>query len=300
LAQAIVQKYHARWGASGVLPECAPDGPAVYQAAWRACTALGFIAGDASCLASAWQRRARRVGHVDELQWPDDPIDFGFGEQPSLPEPFAPCPTSLGLYVVAPSAAWVAKLSEMGVPTLQLRFKSDDPGAIRAEVKAAIAAVKHTSCRLFINDHWQIALEEGAWGVHLGQEDLDATDVTPLQAAGVRLGVSTHGYAEMLRADRVRPSYIAIGAIYPTTLKMMTTAPQGIARLGAYTALIKRLPQPYPMVAIGGIDRQRLPDVLQSGVGSVAVVRAVLAADDPASEIQAFKSAMTGSRAAWD
>jgi thiamine-phosphate pyrophosphorylase len=91
------------------------------------------------------------------------------------------------------------------------------------------------------------------------------------------LGLSSHGYAEMLRADRFSPSYLAMGAVFPTTLKRMVTAPQGTGRLGTYA----RLMRDYPLVAIGGIDSSRLPEVLASGVGSVAVVRALVGAEEP-------------------
>jgi len=168
-------------------------------------------------------------------------------------------------------------MARAGVPTLQLRFKSDDPATVRREVAAAVQAVRGTAALLFINDHWQIAAECGAYGAHLGQEDLDATRLSDLQATGLRLGLSTHGYAEMLRADAASPSYIAMGAVFATTLKRMATAPQGPGRLSAYAALLRN----YPRVAIGGIDEARLPEVLASGVGSVAVVRAITAADNP-------------------
>lgn len=292
LAQTLVDTHQTRFGLACALPSDAPPGPAMYQAAWRACRALGFIERDADCLAQAWQHRAERTGHTRDLSWPDQPEDFGLGQGLDPALAFAPCPQALGLYVVAPSAEWIARLARMGVPTLQLRFKSDQPQAIRQEVRAALQAVHGTEARLFINDHWQIAIEEGAWGVHLGQEDLEGLDLTPLRAAGLRLGVSTHGYAEMLLADRVQPSYIAMGAVFPTTLKAMATAPQGVARLQAYAQLMRRMAQPYPLVAIGGIERSRLPEVLASGVGSVAVVRAVLAAADPQAEVDAFQDAL--------
>jgi thiamine-phosphate diphosphorylase len=193
---------------------------------------------------------------------------------------FAPCPHQLGLYAVLPDAAWVGRMARAGVPTVQLRFKSNDPAAIKREVEAAVQAVQGTGALLFINDHWQAAIEAGAYGVHLGQEDLEGlggADLNAIRAAGLRLGVSSHGYAEMLRAAAVNPSYIAMGAVYATTLKRMATPPQGPARLKMYAALLRDT----PTVAIGGIDAARLPEVLASGVGSVAVVRALVAADAP-------------------
>ena len=196
------------------------------------------------------------------------------------PNAFAPCPQHLGLYAVLPDAAWVGRMARAGVPTLQLRFKSDDESAIKREVTAAVQSVQGTGSLLFINDHWQAAIDAGAYGVHLGQEDIEALrphEVQALRDAGLRLGLSTHGYAEMTRADRHSPSYLALGAVFPTTLKRMATAAQGTGRLQAYAQLM----QAYPLVAIGGIDPSRMPEVLASAVGSVAVVRAIIGADHP-------------------
>jgi thiamine-phosphate pyrophosphorylase len=164
-----------------------------------------------------------------------------------------------------------------GVPTLQLRFKSGDAAAVREQVRAAVAAVQGTQSRLFVNDHWREAIAAGAYGVHLGQEDLDAADLDAIRAAGLRLGLSTHGYAEMRRAAAHHPSYLALGAVFPTTLKAMATPPQGPARLRAYARLL----QGWPLVAIGGIGPEQVDDVAASGVGSFAVVRAIVAAADP-------------------
>ena len=202
---------------------------------------------------------------------------------------FPPCPPQLDLYAVLPDAVWVGRMARAGVPTVQLRFKSDDPAAIRREVTAAVQAVQGTNALLFINDHWQAAIEAGAYGVHLGQEDLEGlggADLNAIRSAGLRLGVSSHGYAEMLRAARVQPSYIAMGAVYATTLKRMVTPPQGPARLKVYAALLRHM----PTVAIGGIDAARLPEVLASGVGAVAVVRALVAADHPEAQVAALQA----------
>ena len=262
-----------------------------YLAALQACSQLGFIAVDAECLACAWQAQTERTGQFDAAHWPDDGRDFGLiAADAAEPQAFAPCPQSLGLYAVLPDAQWVGRMARAGVPTVQLRFKSQDTAAITREVQAAVAAVQGTDALLFINDHWQAALDAGAYGVHVGQEDLDALPAAALdamRAAGVRLGVSTHGYAEMVRAQAVRPSYIALGAVFPTTLKRMATAPQGVARLVAYVRLMRQ----YPLVAIGGISAEQFPEVLATGAGSIAVVRALVNAQDPEAQAQALQAA---------
>ena len=257
----------------------------VYDAANEACLRMGFIEIDADCVAKAWQAQAERTGSFDAAQWPTEPSDFGIQPLPRN-NSFAPCPQQLGLYAVLPDAEWVTRMAKAGVPTLQLRFKSDEPAAIAREVQAAVKAVQGTNALLFINDHWQAAIEAGAYGVHLGQEDLDTADLNAIRQAGLRLGLSTHGYAEMLRADAHAPSYIAMGAVFSTTLKRMLTAPQGTGRLRAYAGVLRD----YPLVAIGGIDAARLSDVMASGVGSAAVVRALVAAVDPAAEATYLQS----------
>lgn len=254
----------------------------VYRAAKAACLQLGFINADAQCVATAWQLQTARAGEFDASHWPDEPTDFGMTNWPR-PNAFAPCPKQLGLYAVLPDAAWVARMAQAGVPTVQLRFKADDQNAVDREVKAAVNAVEGTGSLLFINDHWQAAIKAGAYGVHLGQEDMAVAELATIRSAGLRLGLSSHGYAEMIKADAFSPSYIAMGAVYATTLKRMITPPQGPGRLRAYA----RLMRDYPLVAIGGIDEPRMPEVLASGVGSVAVVRALVGADQP--EAQARK-----------
>lgn len=282
LADSIVHHHAATFQSDGLPAQ--PTPPSLrhepgYLAALDACSRLGFIAVDAECLAQAWQQQTERTNHFDVTHWPDDPQDFGLaGADPT--QAFPACPRQLGLYAVLPTAEWVGRMARAGVPTVQLRFKSEDQAAIRTEVQAAVAAVQGTNARLFINDHWQAAIDARAYGIHVGQEDLDALageQIAAIHASGLRLGVSTHGYAEMVRAHAVQPSYIALGAVFPTTLKRMATAPQGMARLQAYV----RLMQAYPLVAIGGIAAEQFAEVAATGVGSIAVVRALVNAPAP-------------------
>jgi thiamine-phosphate pyrophosphorylase len=177
---------------------------------------------------------------------------------------------------------------DLGVPTVQLRFKSDNTKSIQQEVQAAVKAVEGSRTHLFINDHWQVAIDAGAYGVHLGQEDMELASLDAIRTAGLRLGLSSHGYTEMLKACAVQPSYLALGAVFPTTLKRMATAPQGLGRLAMYAKLMHGR----SLVAIGGIDLERLPAVMQTGVGSAAFVRAITAVTDVAQAVAQLQACL--------
>jgi hypothetical protein len=122
-------------------PVAALTAGSVYAIARQACLRLGFVEIDADCIAAAWQRQSERTGLFDPLAWPSEPQDFGLAPWPRE-NAFALCPRSLGLYAVLPDAQWVARMAEAGVPTLQLRLKSDDPAAVAREIKAAVKAVE--------------------------------------------------------------------------------------------------------------------------------------------------------------
>jgi len=258
-----------------LLHELPVNASPVFSTAWLGARLLGFVPEDADCIARAWQAQTDRIGSFEVTDWPCDRRDFALPVLDAS-HAFAACPESLGLYAVLPDADWVARMVELEVPTVQLRFKSDDANAIQQQVKAAVKAVQGSHTLLFINDHWQHAIDAGAYGVHLGQEDMSDAPLQTIRAAGLRLGLSSHGYAEMLRAYAARPSYLALGAVFPTTLKRMATAPQGLGRLAMYARLMRS----QSLVAIGGIDFERLPAVMQTGVGSAAFVRAITAATD--------------------
>ncbi|WP_051216233.1 thiamine phosphate synthase [Ferrimonas futtsuensis] len=215
---------------------------------------------------------------------------FGFdGPYGESIVPFAPCDTrELGLYPVVDSLEWLERLLAQGVRTLQLRIKG--LSREQAEPMVAKAALMGRRCgaRLFINDYWQLAVKHGAYGVHFGQEDMLAADLAAIADAGLRLGLSTHGYFEIMRAAALHPSYIALGHIFPTTTKAMPSRPQGLERLARYHRLLAGR---WPTVAIGGIDHQRAPQVAETGVGSIAVVRAVTQAADLTRSLEQLWSA---------
>ena len=202
---------------------------------------------------------------------------------------FVSCGTlKLGLYPVLDSIEWLEKVLKLGVNTVQLRIKDKLPEQVEQQIIAAIALGEKYQARLFINDYWQLAIKHQAYGVHLGQEDMEVADLPMIADAGLRLGLSTHGYYEILRAQQLKPSYIALGHIFATQTKEMPSDPQGLVRLANYAQLLPNI----PTVAIGGINLERASAVWKTGVGSIAVVTAITHAEDPKTVIASFNQVM--------
>lgn len=203
--------------------------------------------------------------------------------------------TDLGLYAVVDSAAWVARVVAAGVRTVQLRIKDaegpEHRDFVRQQVRASIHAATAAGAQLFINDHWQLAIEEGAYGVHLGQEDLHVADLAAIAQAGLRLGISTHACWEVCRAWALRPSYIACGPIHPTMAKAMPWVPQGNDNLAYWCVLL-----PLPVVGIAGMDVVRTEQAVRAGAAGVAVISAITAAASPETAIVQLQEAVRRGR----
>ena len=191
------------------------------------------------------------------------------------------------VYPVVDSAAWVARLAPLGVRLLQLRVKEQPPAVVRREIDVARARCGALGVQLIVNDYWELALQSGCDFVHLGQGDLAGADLAALRRAGVRIGVSTHDETELERALEVQPDYVALGPIYPTLLKVMPWAPQGLARLGEW----KRRIGAVPLVAIGGLTLERLPGVFAAGADAAAVVTDIVRHADPEGRTRAWLAA---------
>ena len=172
------------------------------------------------------------------------------------------------VYPIVDSAAWVERLAPLGVRLVQLRIKDAAPALLRTEIRAARAHCVARGMQLVVNDYWQLALEEGCDFVHLGQGDLAGADLAVLRRAGVRLGISTHDHAELERALALTPDYVALGPVYPTLLKVMPWAPQGLTRVTEWKRRVGAL----PLVAIGGLTAERLAGVFAAGADVAAVV----------------------------
>ena len=180
-------------------------------------------------------------------------------------------------YLIVDSAAWIERLVPLGVKLVQLRIKDMPEDELRGEVRRSKAICAAHGCQLIVNDYWRIAIEEGCDFVHLGQEDLEAADLAAIRAAGLKLGLSTHDDAELETALAARPDYVALGPVYPTILKAMKWEPQGLQKL----RLWKERVAPLPLVAIGGLNVERLEGVFAHGADSAAVVTDITRNADP-------------------
>ena len=247
--------------------------------------AVGGFAGDASLL--------------PQLSWSATPRFAPFGATAS------PAPSPLGLYAIVDCAVRVAQVVAAGVRTVQLRIKTPVEGAgvdmdadwpdwVRGEITEAIACCQAAGALLFVNDHHALALELGAPGVHLGQEDLLAlgdAERAAFSAPGAPvLGVSSHSLWELARARSLAPRYIACGPVWPTLTKAMPWHPQGLGNLAWWAAMAGA-----PVVAIGGILTTAQAEAAAAcGADGVCVVRGL--GDRPVATVPGFQRALVRGR----
>jgi thiamine-phosphate pyrophosphorylase len=187
-------------------------------------------------------------------------------------------------YPVVDSVAWVARLTKLGVGTIQLRSKDLDDARALQIVTDALAVTAGTPTKLVVNDYWRAAVVAGAQHLHLGQEDLAEADLKAIRDAGLTLGLSTHDDEELENALRAEPDYIALGPIFPTTLKSMRFAPQGIPKITEWKRRIGNI----PLVAIGGIKLEQAAEIFAAGADSIAVVSDVTQNTDPDARVRAW------------
>ncbi len=276
-----------------------------FASAMASFLALGYLVRDAFMHSKAFINKAFVLSQIEEQQklTPNKHTGYyGALIQPSWPVekqyyPKVKAPQQstagfksiglqkLGLYPVIDSLPWLQRLLPLGLEIIQLRLKHKTNAELDELIAQAVAMARPYQTRLFINDHWQLAIKHQAYGVHLGQEDIESADLSAIKDAGLRLGISTHGIYEFKLAEQLQPSYLAIGAIFPTKTKDMTGQIQGLNNLQQILALQT---SDIPVVAIGGISLHRAPQVLQTGVQCIAVVTAITEADNPEVAVKKF------------
>lgn len=185
-------------------------------------------------------------------------------------------------YPIFDDADWLARTLPLGVRLVQLRLKDRTLPDLRAQIRRARDLCRAAGAVLVVNDHWQLALEEGCDWVHLGQEDLDHADMAAIRAGGLRLGISTHDRDELARALALRPDYIALGPVWPTILKKMKWHQQGVEKLTEWKAAIGDI----PLVAIGGLTPERAVMAFAAGADVASAVTDITLNPDPEGRVR--------------
>lgn len=186
-----------------------------------------------------------------------------------------------GLYlVVTDPVAGYAKCAEaavqVGVKMVQLRMKRASREAILREAREMRAVTAGTGTYFIVNDDPAIASEVGADGVHVGQGDMRPSEVRRRYPDLKIIGLSTHSLAQAAASEDEDVDYIGVGPVYPTPTKEIPDPVLGLDTMAEMIRLSSR-----PAVAIGGIDKKRLPEVIAAGARNYAVVRVVCTASDP-------------------
>ncbi len=186
-------------------------------------------------------------------------------------------------YPVFDDVAWLRRSLPLGVRLVQLRLKDRSEADLRGQLSEGLALCRAWGTTLVVNDHWQAAIDLGCDWLHLGQEDLDDSDLGAIRAAGLRLGVSTHDPAELDRALSVGADYVALGAMFPTRVK-----PDAVRTSMALLREVKAT-CPVPVATIGGIRLDNTPALIEAGADMVAVISDLFDAPDIAGRAQAFQ-----------
>lgn len=197
---------------------------------------------------------------------------------------FPPLYAILDQELLRAPAAWCAQeLVAAGVALVQYRAKELEPRAYFANCASLAQALDSAKARLIINDRPDIASMVRAGGVHVGQDDLAPGEARRICGGDRWVGVSTHNLEQVRAAAEAPVDYIAVGPIFPTSSKKKPDRVVGTSLIREACRLTEK-----PIVAIGGITLERAPEVYAAGASSVAVIRDLLGASDPAARARDF------------
>jgi thiamine-phosphate pyrophosphorylase len=176
----------------------------------------------------------------------------------------------------------VAAAVAAGVRVVQYRQKQGRTGDLVAEARRLREICRGT--RFLINDRVDLALEVGADGVHLGQEDMSYPSARKLLGPEKIIGVTVHDVAEALAAQAWGADYLGVSPIFSTATKADAGAPTGVHLLAEIRRVVS-----IPLVAIGGITLANAPAVIAAGADAVCALSAVVTQKDVRAEIGKFQ-----------
>jgi thiamine-phosphate pyrophosphorylase len=186
----------------------------------------------------------------------------------------------------------VSQVLQAGGRAIQLREKDLDTIEVYRLAERLLSMTRRTGAALIINDRVDLAMAVGADGVHLTRKSLPPKEARALVESGMLLGISCHGLDDVREAVEGGVDFVVLGPIYETPSKAPYGAPLTPAIMKPARAIC-----PLPILAIGGINATRVPDIVRAGADGVAVISAVLAAPDPAKATRDLLDAVTRARA---
>jgi thiamine-phosphate pyrophosphorylase len=196
-------------------------------------------------------------------------------------------PALYAILDAAGGSGWDSSLGEIfaeaGVELIQIRNKKASAREIYGASKKLAESLRALGVRVIVNDRPDIAAMTGAGGVHVGQEDLPVEAVRKICGNQTWVGVSTHNLEQFHEANRTSADYIAVGPIFSTATKENPDPVVGLELLRTARQLTKK-----PLVAIGGITIESAESVFRAGADSLAVVRDLNAAEDPAQRAREY------------
>lgn len=183
------------------------------------------------------------------------------------------------------------QLAAAGVELIQLRDKQSPSSRIFNAAREVSSVLESANTRFILNDRPDIAAMIKCGGVHVGQHDLPVEEARKICGPSQWVGVSTHNLEQLRQANRTSADYIAIGPIFPTSTKENPDPVVGLDFIRAARAITRK-----PLVAIGGITLEKSEDVFRAGADSVAIIRDLSAAKNPAERAREFLAIAEKSR----
>lgn len=176
---------------------------------------------------------------------------------------------------------------EGGADTVQFREKRPHDTARLVAVARRLVAAVGEAATVIVNDRVDVALAAGIHAVHLGRDDMSPAEARRRLGARALIGRTANSLDEALAVDREPVDYLGVGPVFGTTSKAAPAPRLGLEGLAAIVAAVRR-----PVIAIGGIGPERIGAVLETGAHGVAVLSAVVDADDPRAAVAACAAAV--------
>ena len=185
-------------------------------------------------------------------------------------------------------ASMTRRLCEAGVDLLQLRAKNQSPGAVETLACAMLPITRDLGVPLVINDHPQVAATVGSEGVHVGQDDLSVAETRAIVGPDCFVGKSTHSRAQAVAAMEEGADYIGFGPLYATGTKPDYTP------IGLEDIAWVHQQATCSVFCIGGVNLERLEEIVAAGARRVVIVSALLQARDAAAYVREVKRTFCG------